>query len=153
MVEIGHSRRSLPQTMGLLSTLHAIAAPARRFCAALPLLAQEPVAGLRGRRLDAADFDRLAIGDPVRDLLKWMSDAKMFEEHSDAGRWATFREICARDFGFDPETLMASAWLLTRSLRAEVSGTRSGNGFAMRQSSIPAFPSLCAHRGREISWV
>ena len=69
----------------------------------LPLLAQEPIAGLRGRQLDAGDFDRLAIGDPVRDLLKWMSEAKMFEDRSDAGRWDTFREICARDFGFDPD--------------------------------------------------
>lgn len=33
---------------------------------ALPLLAAEPVAGLRGRRLETDDFDRLAIGDPVR---------------------------------------------------------------------------------------
>lgn len=35
----------------------------------LILLATEPVASLRGRRLEAEDFDRLAIGDPVRDLL------------------------------------------------------------------------------------
>ena len=71
---------------------------------ALPLLAQEPIAGLRGRRLEADDFDRLAIGDPVRDLLTWMSDAEAFEERSDAGRWATFRDVCVRDFGFDPDT-------------------------------------------------
>ncbi len=71
---------------------------------ALPLLAQEPIAGLRGRRLEADDFDRLAIGDPVRDLLTWMSDTKVFEERSDADRWATFRDICVREFGFDPET-------------------------------------------------
>ena len=70
----------------------------------LPLLAWEPIAGLRGRRLDAGDFDRLAIGDPVRDLLKWMSDAEMFEERSDAGHWGTFRDICTREFGFDPDT-------------------------------------------------
>lgn len=70
---------------------------------ALPLLAQEPIAGLRGRRLDADDFDRLAIGDPVRDLLTWMSDTEAFEERSDTGRWATFRDVCAREFGFDPD--------------------------------------------------
>ena len=43
---------------------------------ALALLAPEPLAGLRGRRLEADDFDRLAIGDPVRDLLGWMSDKR-----------------------------------------------------------------------------
>ena len=45
---------------------------------ALALLAAEPLAGLRGRRLEADDFDRLAIGDPVRDLLGWMSDSEGF---------------------------------------------------------------------------
>src|SRR5260370_1444148 len=58
---------------------------------------------LRGRRLEADDFDRLAIGDPVRDLLAWMSDAESFEARCDAGRWATFRDVCVREFGFDPD--------------------------------------------------
>jgi hypothetical protein len=70
---------------------------------ALALLGPEPLAGLRGRRLEADDFDRLAIGDPVRDLLTWMSDAEGFQARCDAGRWATFRDICVREFKFDPE--------------------------------------------------
>jgi len=82
---------------------------------ALPLLAQEPIAGLRERRLDADDFDRLAIDDPVRDLLTWMSDAEAFEERSDAGRWATFQDVCSREFAFDPNTdgIRAAAEALT----------------------------------------
>lgn len=70
---------------------------------ALALLGPEPLVGLRGRRLEADDFDRLAIGDPVRDLLSWMSDAEGFQARCDAGRWATFRDICAREFQFNPE--------------------------------------------------
>ena len=70
---------------------------------ALPLLAVEPLGALRGRRLEAEDFDRLAIGDPIRDLLTWMSDAEAFEARCDAGRWATFRDVCVREFSFDPE--------------------------------------------------
>ena len=69
----------------------------------LALLGPEPLAGLRGRRLEADDFDRLAIGDPVRDLLSWISDADGFQARCDAGRWATFRDICGREFKFDPE--------------------------------------------------
>ena len=69
----------------------------------LALLAPEPLAGLRGRRLEADDFDRLAIGDPVRDLLSWISDADGFQARCDAGRWATFRDICSREFEFAPE--------------------------------------------------
>lgn len=70
---------------------------------ALPLLAEEPIVALRGRRLEADDFDRLAIGDPMRDLLTWMSDTQAFEGRCDASRWATFRDVCVREFGFDPD--------------------------------------------------
>jgi hypothetical protein len=70
---------------------------------ALPALASEPFAPLRGRRLDADDFDRLTVGDPIRDLLAWMSAPQPFQDRCEPGRWQTFRNICARDFGFDPE--------------------------------------------------
>ena len=70
---------------------------------ALPLLAAEPVDGLRGRRLDADDFDKLAIGDPVRDLLGWLSGAEAFQARCDGARWATFRDVCVREFHFDPD--------------------------------------------------
>ena len=70
---------------------------------ALALLAPEPLVGFRGRRLEADDFDRLAIGDPVRDLLSWMSDSDGFEGRCDPNRWATFKDICWREFSFDPD--------------------------------------------------
>ena len=70
---------------------------------ALPLLAGEPIATLQGRRLEADDFDRLIIGDPIRDLLSWMSDPASFRARNDSGRWATFRTVCAREFDLDPE--------------------------------------------------
>lgn len=70
---------------------------------ALPLLATEPLASLRGRRLDAEDFDRLAIGDPVRDLLAWMSEPQAFETRCGRARYETFRDVCRREFGFDPD--------------------------------------------------
>jgi len=70
---------------------------------ALPVLATEPVASLRGRRLEAEDFDKLMVGDPVRDLLSWMSDGAAFQSRCDGARWETFRSVCKRDFGFDPE--------------------------------------------------
>lgn len=70
---------------------------------ALPLLAITPLAELQGRRLEAEDFDRLAIGDPVRDLLSWMSDSEGFRARCDTARWETFRNVCMREFDFDPE--------------------------------------------------
>jgi hypothetical protein len=70
---------------------------------ALPLLANEPLVALSARRLEADDFDRLAIGDPIRDLLIWVSEPKSFELNSEPARWQTFRDICRREFHFDPE--------------------------------------------------
>jgi hypothetical protein len=70
---------------------------------ALPLLATEPFEGLRGRRLEAEDFDRLAVGDPIRDLLAWLSDGEGFRSRCDGARWETFRSVCKREFGIDPD--------------------------------------------------
>lgn len=71
---------------------------------ALPLLATMPVASLRGRRLDAEDFDELAIGDPIRDLLFWMSDPEAFERRYDGARLASFTSILLRDFKLDRDS-------------------------------------------------
>lgn len=70
---------------------------------ALSVLAVEPLASLRGRRLDAEDFDRLSVGDPVRNLLGWMSEPEVFRRRCDPARWDAFRNICEREFGFDPD--------------------------------------------------
>jgi hypothetical protein len=70
---------------------------------ALPLLATEPIAGLRGRRLEEDDFDRLSVGDPIRDMLLWMSDPDSFRARCDASRWQTFRNVCMREFDLDPD--------------------------------------------------
>ena len=45
---------------------------------ALPVFAATPLEGLRGRRLDAQDFDHLTVPDPVRDLLRWLSSPDAF---------------------------------------------------------------------------
>lgn len=70
---------------------------------ALPLLAAAAVESLRGGRLDAEDFDRLAVGDPCRDMLEWLGQPDRFRASCDAGRWAAFKDVCTREFSFDPE--------------------------------------------------
>ena len=76
---------------------------------ALPALAAEPLSSLRGRRLDAEDFDRMIIGDPVRDLLYWISDPQKFEARSDHATYETFRSVSKRAFDFDPEAGVPAA--------------------------------------------
>ena len=70
---------------------------------ALPLLINEPLTALRGRRLEAEDFDRLTIGDPVRDVLMWMNDPSGSAQRWSGSRWSTFRDVCRRQFGLDPD--------------------------------------------------
>ncbi|MEN6527999.1 MAG: BREX-1 system phosphatase PglZ type B, partial [Candidatus Polarisedimenticolia bacterium] len=70
---------------------------------ALPLVAATSVEALTGRRLEAEDFDRLAVDDPPRDLLSWIGQPERFRSACEAARWATFLDVCRRQFGFDPE--------------------------------------------------
>jgi hypothetical protein len=69
----------------------------------LPLLAETPLEGLRGHRLEADDFDRLAVSDPTRDLLRWMSAGDAFRKAEGEARWKAFCGVCNSDFKFDPE--------------------------------------------------
>ncbi|MGI6418745.1 MAG: BREX-1 system phosphatase PglZ type B [Thermoguttaceae bacterium] len=70
----------------------------------LKQLAVTPLERLRGKRLEAEDFDKLMIGDTPRDLLLWLGDPEGTREQWDEGTWAAFRNRCRQDYGFDPET-------------------------------------------------
>ena len=70
----------------------------------ISLLAETPLDGLRGHRLDADDFDRLAVSDPTRDLLRWMCQGDGFRKSEDAGRWGAFCSVCVSEFKLDPDT-------------------------------------------------
>jgi len=70
---------------------------------ALCQLATTPVARLRGRRLEAVDFDRIMIGDQARDLLLWLGDPGGTREQWDDARWSAFLNRCREEYDFDPE--------------------------------------------------
>jgi hypothetical protein len=67
----------------------------------LPLLVDMDLHALVGRRLDADDFDRLSVSDPIRDVLQWLNAPERFEQ-SHADRWVAFRNRCQSQFGIDP---------------------------------------------------
>jgi hypothetical protein len=69
----------------------------------LPLLAETPLDGLRGHRLEADDFDRLAVSDPTRDLLRWMGTGDGLRKTEGEARWKAFLGVCNSDFKFDPD--------------------------------------------------
>jgi len=70
---------------------------------ALPLLLATPLEALRGRRLDADDFDRLAVSDPARDMLRWLGAPEQVGKSQDEARWKAFCNVCKTEFGFDPD--------------------------------------------------
>jgi len=69
----------------------------------LRILADADLALLRDHHLEANDFDNLAVGDPVRSLLRWMGDPAGERKGMLAPAWASFRGVCRSRLKFDPE--------------------------------------------------
>jgi len=70
---------------------------------ALPALMAKPVAQMRGRHLEAEDFEKLIIEDPVKDLLTWLNKPAEVREQWPPVKWKTFRSRCKKEYKFDPE--------------------------------------------------
>ena len=79
------------------------AATKRSMQGSLSQLALTPTANLLGRRLESEDFNRLMVGDPVRELLNWLGNPSAMRNEWDNDKWLAFREHCRRNYGFDPE--------------------------------------------------
>jgi len=70
---------------------------------ALPEVVVTPLAQLRGRRLEAEDFDRLLSSDVIRDVLRWMSDPEGTRERLGDNGWGAFGSLCRDKLDFDPD--------------------------------------------------
>lgn len=75
----------------------------RAMLGALGELATTAVDRLKGKHLEAEDFDKLFSNDPAKDLLLWLSDPEAVKSEWNGGRWAAFRSRCKADFKFDPD--------------------------------------------------
>ncbi len=69
---------------------------------ALAQLATTPIARLRGKRLEAEDFDKLMIADTQKDLLIWLNDPARVRENWDDNKWAAFCSRCRVELNYDP---------------------------------------------------
>ena len=69
----------------------------------LPFLGEIAIDGLRGHRLESDDFDKLAVSDPTRDLLRWMGAGDLFRTTEGDARWKAFCSVCNSEFQFDPD--------------------------------------------------
>jgi hypothetical protein len=79
-------------------------ATAEAMARALPVLARTSVGSLRGRRLEAVDFDELVSPDDARGVLVWLNSPDGTKAACDANQWGAFRSRCAEKYGFNPET-------------------------------------------------
>jgi hypothetical protein len=70
---------------------------------ALPELIAKPVSQLQGRHLEADDFEKLIIEDPVKDLLLWLNKPGEIRSQWPAAKWKTFCSRCKKGYKFDPE--------------------------------------------------
>ncbi len=71
---------------------------------ALPALLNEPVAQLRGKRLDAEYFNALIAPDVLGLLLRWLSGPETFRSSRSDAEWNAFCQQCVSDLHLDPRT-------------------------------------------------
>jgi hypothetical protein len=76
----------------------------RALAGALPEAALTSISQLKGKRLQAEDFDRMLAPDVIRDLLRWMTDPAGTKARLGATGWPAFCNRCREDMQFDPET-------------------------------------------------
>lgn len=84
---------------------------------ALPTLFVEPLAQLKGRRLNSEFFNGLVAPDATGLLLRWLSDPDVFKQRRSDAEWKAFCQQCKTDFLLDPVKdgpLKAAKLLATR---------------------------------------
>ena len=113
----------------------------RAMLGALSELATTSVERLKGKRLEAEDFDRLFSDDPTKDLLLWLSEPQTVKSEWSGGRWSAFKSRCKADFKFDPDKdgELVGAELLGRR---EGSWATVWERFAESPALYPGIPGL-----------
>ena len=120
---------------------------------ALDVLLDTPVDDLKGKRLEAADFDALLSADPVRDLLTWMNNPEGTAAEWQGARWDAFRSRCKADWKLDPEAdgvLVAAERIAEGPKEWDPVWQRYRTGWRafpkvierLRQASIPVYRDL-----------
>ena len=79
------------------------AATQQSMLGALAELATTSLERLRGKRLEAEDFDKLFSDDPAKDILLWLSDPKTVQANWTSERWSAFTSRCKAELNFSPD--------------------------------------------------
>ena len=108
---------------------------------ALTELATVQLDQLRGKRLEAEDFDALLADDPTRDLLQWMADPQAFQLRCAGDRWSALTAIWKKELKFDPakDGELSAAERLTKG---KGGWDKVWQRFADNPNAFPGIPEL-----------
>ncbi|MFN6131947.1 MAG: BREX-1 system phosphatase PglZ type B, partial [Synechococcaceae cyanobacterium] len=111
------------------------------FSRALTELATVQLDQLRGKRLEAEDFDALLADDPTRDLLQWMADPQAFQLRCAGERWSALTAIWKKELKFDPakDGELSAAERLTKG---KGGWDKVWQRFADNPNAFPGIPEL-----------
>lgn len=65
---------------------------------------EKQIGDLKGKRLEAQDFNLLLTGDPVRKVLRWLDNPLKTKSQWVKEEWDAYVSLCKTEFGFDPAT-------------------------------------------------
>ena len=108
---------------------------------ALAEVASVPLEQLRGKRLEAEDFNAYLVPDAIRDLLQWMADPPAFQQRCSQEQWVVLSSTWKKDLKFDPakDGELSAAERLTKG----TSGwDKVWQRFAENPTAFPGIPEL-----------
>jgi hypothetical protein len=98
---------------------------------------QTQVGILQGKVLEASDFHELAVSDPVRLVLEWMSSPDRASEWPE-GQWAAFSSYANKELGFDPK----KDGVITAAERLVAAEGKWAGVWQRFEESVKAFPGV-----------
>lgn len=108
---------------------------------ALAEVGSVPLDELRGKRLEAKDFDDYLVPDAIRDLLQWMADPPAFQQRCSQEQWAVLTSTWKKELKFDPakEGEISAAERLTKG---KGGWDKVWQRFAENPTAFPGIPEL-----------
>ena len=108
---------------------------------ALAEVASVPLDELRGKRLEAKDFDDYLVPDSIRDLLQWMADPPAFQQRCSQEQWVVLSSTWKKDLKFDP-TKDGELSAAERLTKGKVGWDKVWQRFADNPNAFPGIPEL-----------
>ncbi|MCP9925848.1 BREX-1 system phosphatase PglZ type B [Synechococcus lacustris C3-12m-Tous] len=108
---------------------------------ALAEVASVQLEQLRGKRLEAEDFNAYLVPDSIRDLLQWMADPPAFQQRCSQEQWAVLSSTWKKELKFDP-TKDGEISAAERLAKGQGGWDKVWQRFAENPTAFPGIPEL-----------